>query len=165
MENEYNALREELLKRIENRQTTISLAITVAGAMLGFSVQTRSIALLYPVLALFFCCHWAQNELRELQLCDYLHLLEKKLDYGWSNYYKTIQAQGTFVRGIPISVVVPGMLFELTSAVSILMARQILFTSLFHGIATVADIISVVLILIVVIKVRNERLSRRAGSK
>lgn len=158
---EYDALRQEILKRIEIRHNTISLTLTVAGAMLGFSLEKQVIALLYPILSLVFCCIWAQNEVRELQLCDYVHKLEKQLGYGWSEYYKSVQAQGSFFRGVPLSVIVPGALFVVTSVIALGIARRILFTSLLRAIISSFDIISILMMCYFIMRVRFCRLSRR----
>lgn len=159
---EYGALREEILKRIEIRHNTISLTVTVAGAMLGFSLDRQVLALLYPILALVFCCIWAQNEMRELQLCDYIHTIEKKLGYGWSDYYKSVQAQGSFFRGVPLSVLVPGALFIITSVIALGIARKIMFSSVLRALISSFDIVAILMMVYFVWRVRNSRLSRRA---
>ncbi len=43
---EYATLREEVLKRIESRQQTISIAMTLAGAFLGIGWNAGSVVML-----------------------------------------------------------------------------------------------------------------------
>jgi hypothetical protein len=62
---EYNALRDEILKRIELRQQFVSMTLTIAGVFLGIGVTTDTIALVYPLLATFLAIGWAQNDLRK----------------------------------------------------------------------------------------------------
>lgn len=72
IEVEYRALRDETLKRIELRQQTVSIALTIAGVFLGVGIGTRSVALVYPPLALFLAIGWLQNDLKIKQIADYI---------------------------------------------------------------------------------------------
>ena len=60
---EYNALRNEILKRIELQHQMISLTLIVFGTILGFGLQlhSSSIVLLYPVVSFFLAASWAHN--------------------------------------------------------------------------------------------------------
>lgn len=69
---EYNALRSEILKRIELRQQIISITLTLAGIFLSFGLTTDTVALIYPPLAAFLALGWAQNDFRIRDLAVYI---------------------------------------------------------------------------------------------
>jgi len=71
---EYRALRDESLKRIELRQQTVSIALTIAGVFLGVGIGTRAVALVYPPLAFALAIGWLQNDLRIKEIGDYIRL-------------------------------------------------------------------------------------------
>jgi hypothetical protein len=58
---EYNAMREEILKLVENQHQILSLSLIAPGTILAIGFQTRnaSIMYLYPILALFLICYLA----------------------------------------------------------------------------------------------------------
>ena len=58
---EYRALRDESLKRIELRQQTVSIALTIAGVFLGVGIGTRAVALVYPPLALALAISYQES--------------------------------------------------------------------------------------------------------
>ncbi len=159
---EYNALRNEVIKRIELKHSIISLALTTATAVLGFSISNPKLALLYPPLAMCFCCIWAQNEMRELQLCDYLSTLERKLEFGWSLYYKRVQADGSFFKGLPLSVLAPGSIFILTSIIALCLGRKVIFSSVLTITLSIIDILTIVVMIYLILKSKKIRLSRRS---
>ncbi len=160
-ETEYKALRTELIKHIELRHSILTLTVTAAGTILGFSNSIPRLALLYPIIALIFCCLWAQNEMRELQLCDYISKIEEELGFGWSQFYKSEQGQGTFIRGVPFSVIVPGSTFVITSLIAILIYFGEEGLTVPYCIYAFLELLLVVLMIIFTDFVRIERLSRR----
>jgi hypothetical protein len=64
---EYNALRDELLKRAEFQQQILSLTLVIFGTILTFGLQVHSasIILLYPLLSLFLAASWRHDGLTE----------------------------------------------------------------------------------------------------
>ena len=48
---EYNALRSEVLKRIEMRQQIMSITLTLAGVFIGFGLKDSEVAFIYPFIA------------------------------------------------------------------------------------------------------------------
>jgi len=64
LELQYNALRDEILKRIELRQQLIAITLTIAGALLAVGINNDLVALIYPPLAMFLALGWSQNDLR-----------------------------------------------------------------------------------------------------
>jgi hypothetical protein len=85
---EYNALRDEILKRIELRQQFLSTTLTIAGIFLGVGVATPTIALVYPPLAAFLAIAWMHNDDRIKNLAIYIRrrLERSTLDLGWETY-------------------------------------------------------------------------------
>lgn len=143
---EYSALREELLKRVELRQTLVSLVVTSAGILLGFSITTAELAYLFPPLSLFLCLMWAQNDIRALQITDYLHSLENdRTLLGWTTFYKNKQGKGSILTGIPFSVMAPGGIFILTALMAIGIAISKWPSSNLYIWLFVSDIISILI--------------------
>jgi hypothetical protein len=60
---EYNALRDEILKRAELQQQILSLTLIIFGTILTFGLQVHSasIILLYPLLSLFLAASWRHD--------------------------------------------------------------------------------------------------------
>ena len=85
---EYDALRDEILKRIELRQQFVSMTLTIAGVFLGVGVTTPAIALVYPTLAAFLAIGWMHNDDCIKDLATYIrrHIESSPLDLGWETY-------------------------------------------------------------------------------
>lgn len=161
-ESEYGALREELLKRIELRQTLVSIVVTSAGVLLGFSIKTAELAYLFPPLSLFLCLMWAQNDIRALQITDYLHTLENdRTRLGWTTFYKSKQGKGSILTGVPFSVMAPGGIFILTALMALGIAISKWPSSNLYIWLLVSDIISILLMTWLVLYVSRARLIRR----
>lgn len=91
LELEYNAAKQEVLKRIDVRYQIISITITVAGAFYGFGWGSGSIIILiFPVISFCLALGWIQNEMRIKHLNDYIYEgLGKSLPgLGWSAYIR-----------------------------------------------------------------------------
>lgn len=88
MELEYNSLRSEILKRVELRQQTIAITLTLAGAFLGVGLSTDMVALIYPPLAAFLAIAWAQNDFRIRDLATYIreNLETSSLGLGYETH-------------------------------------------------------------------------------
>lgn len=64
---EYESLREEVLKRLEFQNQTITLTLIVAGTFLTVATQSANgylLLFIYPILACFLALGWFQNNLR-----------------------------------------------------------------------------------------------------
>lgn len=88
---EYNALRGEILKRIEMRQQLISITLTLAGIFLSFGLTNEMVTLVYPPLAMFLAFGWAQNDFRIRRTAEYIRENLEKLDIGLK-YESTMDA-------------------------------------------------------------------------
>src|SRR5580765_2604773 len=70
---EYATLRDEILRRQDSRQQTLSVALTLAGAFLGLGWNAGPVVLLlYPLIALLLAVGWAQNEVFIKQINAYI---------------------------------------------------------------------------------------------
>jgi hypothetical protein len=70
---EYNALRDEILKRSEIQHQLISFALAALGALVAVGVKDSPSALLaYPILVLFLAISWTYNDLQIAQIGLYL---------------------------------------------------------------------------------------------
>jgi hypothetical protein len=71
---EYNALRAEILKRVETRYTLLSITLTALAALLTFGAQTNRaiLILLYPILALCLAISWSSNDYQIGKISDYI---------------------------------------------------------------------------------------------
>lgn len=115
-ETEYATLREEVLKRIESRQQTISIAMTLAGAFLGIGWNAGSVVMLmYPIIALLLAVGWAQNEVFIKQLNSYIrdHLEGEETGLGWQRFVSQRQSE-IRIWGWPLEIIAIGGIFVLT---------------------------------------------------
>lgn len=116
VEMEYATLREEVLKRIESRQQTISIAMTLAGAFLGIGWNAGSVVMLmYPIIALLLAVGWAQNEVFIKQLNAYIrdHLEGEESGLGWQRFVNQRQSE-IRIWGWPLEIIAIGGIFVLT---------------------------------------------------
>src|SRR5215218_1606799 len=107
---EYASLREESLRRVEGRQQTLSIAMTLAGAFLGIGWGSGSVALLiYPPLAALLAASWAQNEIRIGHINGYIrdHLEGTIPGLGYERYSRQREMQDRFGQW-PIEVIAIG---------------------------------------------------------
>jgi hypothetical protein len=118
---EYATLREEVLKRQESRQQTLSIALTLAGAFLGLGWNAGAVVmLLYPLIALLLAVSWAQNEVFIKQLNAYIrdHLEGESTGLGWQRYSNQRMSE-IRVMGWPIEILAIGGIFMLTQLMAI----------------------------------------------
>lgn len=120
-EMEYASLREEVLKRIESRQQTISIALTLAGAFLGLGWNAGAVVILmYPLIALLLAVGWAQNEVFVMQINAYIrdHLEGEQTGLGWQRFNQ--QNKGELrVFGWPLEVLAIGGIFILAQFMAV----------------------------------------------
>lgn len=87
---EYNALRDEILKRTDIQHQLISITLVAFGALISLGLQNSPTALLaYPLLALFLTVVWSYNDIRIRQLGIYIRdRIESRLagvGEGWEH--------------------------------------------------------------------------------
>jgi hypothetical protein len=83
---EYAALRDEILKRTEIQHQLISIALIATGTFLA--IQSVTVKLTYPILALFLSIAWVQSDIRIGQLGIYIReQIEGRLgNIGWEHF-------------------------------------------------------------------------------
>ena len=146
-EMEYASLRQEMLRRIDSRQQTISLTLTLAGAFLGFGWGAGNVViLLYPLIALLLAVGWSQNEVFIKQLSAYLHdqVESKVTGLGWESY---IRQHGSEIRfwGWPVEVLAIGGIFVLSQIMAVGLATLRFNASLVEWVLLLLDIGAIVL--------------------
>ena len=88
LEAEYNALRDEIVKRLEAEHRVINYALAAMATLttLSYSNQLqipKAVLLLYPWFAFFLAAEWAFNNMRVCQIGAYLLQLEQAVGWSW----------------------------------------------------------------------------------
>lgn len=109
---EYDALRDEILKRMEIRQQLFTFSLVIAGSFLTVGLATDlnyKLLFAYPLISLFIAGSWMQSDFRIYQLGQYIKsqietefLPEGK---GWEHAHTGLQTFNLVgsVRGIVLS--------------------------------------------------------------
>jgi hypothetical protein len=145
---EYRSLREEVLKRIEGRQQSLSITLTIAGAFVGVGWNAGSVVLLlYPMIALLLAAGWAQNEIIIRQLNRYIReYLEGQVTVmGWERYSRQRMTE-TRLFGWPIDVLATGGIFIVTQFMAVGLGTYRFGGSSLEWILLILDLAAVVLI-------------------
>ncbi|WP_457610907.1 hypothetical protein [Lutibacter sp.] len=159
---EFESLRNEIIKRIEIRQRLIYTTITLSGLIMGFGITTINLSFILPPLAFALSLMWAQNDLRALQISDYLQSFENdKTKLGWITYYKKIQGKSSFKVGWPVSILAPGSMFFLMSVMSIGIGISNFHCSVLSWSLIILDFLSLVGIILMIFIAKKQRISRR----
>jgi len=89
---EYNALRSEVIHRMNARQQIVAFSVVVLGAVLAFNAQPNTL-LVYPILGLFLALGWAHNDLRIGEIGEYVrtNLEDKLLGLNWEERFLEIK--------------------------------------------------------------------------
>jgi hypothetical protein len=87
---EFGKLRDEILKRTDIQHQLVSLALVATGTFIV--IESTTIKLTYPILALFLSVAWMQNDIRIGQLGGYIReQIEGRLGgIGWEHYHAPI---------------------------------------------------------------------------
>jgi hypothetical protein len=149
---EYHALRDEIVQRVQARQQMWSVLLVIAGSFLSIGVQPGIAAwtiLLYPIIALFFSVNWAHNDTRIDQLTWYIqHQIEPAFQVvGWETYRSTHfrrTRRGQASAQNPLALL-PGL--NAISARGIFVSTQILAASV--GVTRLAQTAPIVLVVLV----------------
>ena len=145
-EAEYITLREEVLKRQEGRQQTLSIALTLAGAFLGLGWNAGSVVMLiYPLIALLLAISWAQNEIFIKQLNTYIrdHLEGESTGLGWQRFSSQRMSELRFM-GWPLEILAIGGIFVLTQLMAIGLGTYKFESSSIEWILLLLDIAAVI---------------------
>lgn len=145
---EYNALRSEILKRIEMRQQLTSTNLSIAGLFLGFGLSNVGVAFIFPPIAFLLASAWAQNEIRVRQLGTYIHeRLESEIEgLGWETY-RIQRRPETRLGSVPLVGLSPSGTFFITQLIAIgIGLAKFTSTHLEWGLLGI-DIVAVLLVL------------------
>jgi hypothetical protein len=90
---EYQALRNEILKRLEFRYQLINIIVVVSGTFLSVGIQPNvptSVLLVYPILALFLISGWVYNGVILTQIGKYIreNIEINIVEFKWESYLK-----------------------------------------------------------------------------
>jgi hypothetical protein len=128
--NEFNALNNEIVKRLEIQYQFIYLTLFVAGTLLSVGSQPKIypiVLLIYPIIALFLAVGWQQNAIVIRQLGLYIRdrIESRVAGGGWESYRKTMSlisqrnlttlfTRGTFIgtQLVAVVIVLPRLTFS-----------------------------------------------------
>jgi hypothetical protein len=128
---EYNALRSEILKRIELRNSIMFGTLTFAGVLLGFGLTTPTLALIYVIISMFLAAAWVQSDVIISNIGRYI--LEKletpQTGLRWETQRQKERTESSKRKTFqPSAVFSTGGVFLVTQAVAILIALSNLET-------------------------------------
>ncbi len=152
-ETEYNALRAEILKRIELRNQIVLGSLTLAGLALSLGANVPTIALVYPLISVFLAAAWVQNDLAIKRIGKYIReQLEPKVDgLNWQTYLHTAAESMTSVMGLRFNILAAGGVFLVTQLVSLLVGplKVTAFSIVDWALGVIAILCSVVTVLLI----------------
>lgn len=150
---EYGTLRDEMMRRIDSRQQSISIILGLAGGFLGVGWGAGAIVLLmYPILALLLGAAWSQNEIRIAQLSAYLSELEKRIpNLGWESYYRLKDKDNVLGNwSLEVLAVAGILLMTQWLAFGLGLYQFTMGTSLIHWLMLALDIVAIIALLALV---------------
>jgi hypothetical protein len=122
---EYNALRAEILKRIELRNSIQFGTLTFAGVLLGFGIATPTLALIYVIISAFLAAAWVQSDVVISDLGRYIRdrLENPQTGLHWETQRQQDRLASAQNKKFQPSVVFStGGVFLVTQAVAVLIA-------------------------------------------
>lgn len=125
---EYEALRNEVLKRLEFRYQIINLTLVVAGTFLSVGVQPNispAVLLVYPILAMFLITGWIYNLVQLRKLGNYIrdNIEAKLVVTGWESYLTGRRRQADSFQPLDyLGTISTGGLFLSTQILSVVLA-------------------------------------------
>jgi hypothetical protein len=95
---EYHALRDEILKRMDIRQQLFTFTLVITGTFLSLGLSVESgykILLVYPLIAMFVAGTWMQSDFRIYQIGQYIkHNIENHFlpeGKGWEHAHDEVK--------------------------------------------------------------------------
>jgi hypothetical protein len=122
---EYNALRSEIIKRVELRNSIQFGTLTFAGLLLSFGLTTPTLALIYVIISMFLAAAWVQSDVIISELGRYIreNLESPETGLQWETHRQKLRTASTKKRSFqPSAVFSTGGVFLVTQAVAILIA-------------------------------------------
>lgn len=147
---EYNALREETLKRFEIGYQLIALTLTAAGIILTIGLQTKNapILLIYPILTLFLSAVWTNNESNIANLAIYIRenieprTAENAMGWEHRREHKVAQTLMGFQK---VTTAGSGAIFISTELLATLIGLTVATFNLTEKVLLALDILSILL--------------------
>ncbi len=122
---EYNALRAEIIKRMEIRNSIVFGTLTFASALMGFGLNTPALALIYIIISMFLAAAWVQSDVMISQTGRYIRENIEKYAPGlrWESTRAARRTEEKSSGGIRPSVVFSTSgIFILTQNVALIIA-------------------------------------------
>lgn len=122
---EYNALRSEILKRIDLRNSIQFGTLTFAGVLLGFGITIPTLTLIYVIISTFLAAAWVQSDVVISDLGKYIRDRMENPQTGlhWETHRQQDRLTSMRNKKFQPSVVFStGGVFLVTQAVAILIA-------------------------------------------
>jgi len=153
---EYGVLRDEVLKRIEIRHQMVSIALTIAGVLLGFGLTNPTVALIYPLIAASLAAGWAQNDIRIRQIGIYVReKLEGELGLGWEAHTFGKRYE-TRVGILPLVMLAPSGTFIFTQIIAIGIGVSQFTSTPVEWMLLFVDVVGVIFTFVLSNRVRRE---------
>jgi 8-oxo-dGTP diphosphatase len=122
---EYDALRSEVLKRIDIRYQLTILTLTATAAFItAGDLVGPLVVMLYPVFALFLTVAWTHSDVRSGQIGDYIRTsVEKRLGgMGWERHLRTVYSKRESRLFRHLTEISSGGIFAITEVLALLFA-------------------------------------------
>lgn len=118
---EYQALRAEIVSRIETRSQTIFGVVTLAGVLYSFGLNNPAVAFVYPIVSLFIIVGWVQNDISIKLAGKYIRdEIEPQIPgLGWQAWRAGDAADSTVVLGIRLTSIAAAGVFIVTQIVAL----------------------------------------------
>jgi hypothetical protein len=122
---EYATLREEILKRMELRNSIVFGTLTFAGVLLSFGLNTPTLAFIYIVISMFLAAAWVHSDVVISELGCYIreHLESPETGLNWETCRyenRLVEAKTKTFR--PNIILSSGGVFLITQAVALIVA-------------------------------------------
>jgi hypothetical protein len=125
---EYNALRSEILRRIDLGNTIIIGTLTFAGVMFGLGITNPILALLYIIISMFLAAAWVQSDVVISQIGRYIRENIERADIGlhWETYLQKTRKEASNQRWKlqPSAIFSMGGVILFTQIVAIMIATS-----------------------------------------
>lgn len=155
---QFNALRQEIIKRIELRHQIAAITLTIAGVVMSFGVTTGMIALVYPPLAAFLAAGWIHNNLRIRQLGVYVRdRIEPSVPgLNWEMHRREMDSE-TRIGALPLNVLSAGGLFLFTQLMTVVLGIVKFEWTSAEWFLLVVDVLSILSVVALLERFRRQR--------
>jgi hypothetical protein len=119
---EYNALRDEVMDRIQLRSQVMLATLTLAGIVFGVGLSSPAVAFVFPVLATFLSAAWLQHDARISEITTYIReQIEPRLPgLGWESSRRQRVKRSTRILGLRLAALSAGGTFVVMQLVALI---------------------------------------------